>query len=184
MEIIKLSFKGSPEEFTSVEKLFRGGEANSENQCELVSKAESGANASQSLAGATVFGRDTQGKTPEDYRRLLTRLPIPRGQQQIYKALYQAGDKGLTARELEERIGRRRSELPGIMGALGRRINSTPGIGEAKKPGIALLFDIAKLNNGAGEWHYRMTAMLREALEGLNPEWLHSEIPPSKDQTL
>jgi hypothetical protein len=176
MEITKLSFTGSPDEFAAVEHLFWSERDESEQRHELVSKSEPRVRFNSPPAGATVFGRDTEGKTPEDYHRLLTRLPVPEAQQQIYKALYKAGDKGLTAGELEARIRRKRSELPGIMGALGRRVNSTPGIGVTKKPGISLLFDIAKLNNGAGEWHYKMSAMLREVLELLHPEWLQSEV--------
>ena len=39
---------------------------------------------------------DAGGPTPEDYRRLLTRSRVPRGQRQLFKALYDAGDTGLT----------------------------------------------------------------------------------------
>lgn len=104
--------------------------------------------------------------------RILTRIPIPVGQQKVYRALYDAHEHGLTGAELAQQIGRDISELSGVLGALGSRINQTEGSGLATKPGITLVFDIQKVTNN--QWHYRMLPELRSALEKLNPPWLHS----------
>ncbi len=102
---------------------------------------------------------------------VLTRIPIPGGQQKVYRALYDAHDQGLTAIELAQHIGRDVKELSGVLGALGTRINQTEGSGLAVKPGIALVFGMQKLANN--QWQYRMLPELRAALEKLNPPWLH-----------
>jgi hypothetical protein len=166
MMIEKLSFTGTPEEFAPVEHLFVTRQFSREGQ-------DSASDNGSAPSGSTAFARDIQGRTAEDYWRLLNRLPIKPGQQQVYKALYDAGETGLTVTELESITGRGKKDMPGIMGALGRRVNSTPGIGLDKKPGICLLFKITKLDNGQGDWHYTMLPELREALERLNPDWLH-----------
>lgn len=94
-------------------------------------------------------------------RRVLTRIPIPRGQLMLYKALYEAGRRGLTTTELADRILRKnRDELAGILGALGHRINGTDGI--ESECGIELLFDVDKSN---GETHYHMRPVLRHEID-------------------
>jgi CBS domain-containing protein len=114
--------------------------------------------------------------TPEDYHRLLTRIPVSRGQQQLYKALYDAGDDGLTYGELVEKMGRRdRRDLGGALGALGRRINLTPGYGQGKKPGTSMVLSWEEL--GDGKWRLRLLPEMRAALESLNPSWLHKMTP-------
>jgi hypothetical protein len=99
--------------------------------------------------------------TPVDIvRRVLTRMEIPNGQQILFAALYESGEVGLTNTELSVKLGRTRHELVGILGALGRRINNTPGTDD--DPGIGHLFDIEP---SGYEWRYRMRPALREALE-------------------
>lgn len=116
------------------------------------------------------------GPTPEDFMRLLTRIPVPRGQRQLYKALYDAGDEGRLQDELVDVMGRRdRHDLSGVMGALGRRINGTPGYGETHKPGTAMVFSFEKASDG--QWRYRLLPEMRAALEDLGPPWLHKMTP-------
>jgi len=99
-----------------------------------------------------------------DIRRMLTRISISRGQQALYKALYQASEQGLSAAELATAMGRSRSQFAGVLGALGRRINGTEGL--EGKGGIEVVLDISATDDG--DWHYRMRSILREALEAEN----------------
>ena len=72
----------------------------------------------------------------DDYIGVLTRMPVTTGQKQLYKALYDAGDEGLATHELIRVMGRRdSSDLAGVLGALGRRVNGTPGYGRSASPG-------------------------------------------------
>ncbi len=94
-------------------------------------------------------------------RRMLTRRPVPDGQRVLYRALYQAGDQGLSRSDLAVAMNRSKLQLSGVLGALGRRINRTEGL--EGKEGILIVFDASML--GDGDWHYRMRPVLREALE-------------------
>jgi hypothetical protein len=94
-------------------------------------------------------------------RRVLTRIPIPYGQRTLYKALYEAGDEGLSKSDLAATMNRSAHELAGVLGALGRRVNSTEGL--EGKGGIEAVLEVSKLEDG--DWHYRMLPVLREALE-------------------
>ena len=97
----------------------------------------------------------------DDIRHMLTRIPIMEGQRLLYKALYDADDKGLTSTDLAAALNRSRYQLAGILGALGVRINATERL--ENKGGVAIVFDISRLNNG--DYLYRMRPILRKALE-------------------
>ncbi|MHC4619375.1 MAG: CBS domain-containing protein [Planctomycetota bacterium] len=114
--------------------------------------------------------------TEQDFALVLTRRPVPRGQQQLYKALHDAGDVGLAQDELVEVMGRRdRYDLAGVMGALGRRVNNTPGYGQETGYGIGMVLTWEKLPDG--QWRYRLRPGMHRALEELNPSWLHKMTP-------
>ncbi len=113
----------------------------------------------------------TAGPAPEDFQRLLTRIPVPEGQRQLYKALYDAGAKGLTHAELIAVMGRRdMQDLAGVLGALGRRVNGTPGYGEENQPGTNMVIDWEPLPEG--KWRLRLKPEMRAVLEALSPAWL------------
>jgi hypothetical protein len=97
----------------------------------------------------------------DDVRRMLTRRRISNGQRALYEALWEAGGEGVSASRLVEVMGRSRSELAGVLGALGRRVNNTEGL--EGKGGIEAVLEVSKLEDG--DWHYRMLPVLREALE-------------------
>ena len=97
----------------------------------------------------------------DDVRRMLTRGRISDGQRALYKALWEAGHEGVSASRLVEVMGRSRSELAGVLGALGRRVNNTEGL--EGKGGIEAVLEVSKLEDG--DWHYRMLPVLRQALE-------------------
>lgn len=94
-------------------------------------------------------------------RHLLTRIRVPNGQIALYKALYDAGETGLTNTELVEIIGKTRQGLAGVLGALGNRINKTPGF--ESQGNINAVFDITPASYG--DYRYKMRPILKEALE-------------------
>jgi hypothetical protein len=114
--------------------------------------------------------------TPEDFQRILSRIPVPRGQKQLYRALYDAGAKGLIQDELVKVMGRRdRSDLAGVLGALGKRINGTSGYGQTEQPGTAMVLSVEKTHDG--QYRYRLLPAMRAALEMLDPSWLREMTP-------
>ncbi|WP_420636288.1 hypothetical protein [Candidatus Palauibacter sp.] len=59
--------------------------------------------------------------------------------------------------------------MSGVLGALGHRINGTPGYGATHEPGISMILRITKADGG---WRYRLEPVMREALEAHAPSWL------------
>ena len=113
--------------------------------------------------------------TPADYHLLLTRIPVSRGQQQLYKALYDADDQSLTHAKLITTMGRRdMRDLSGVLGALGRRVNGTPGYAKTHRPATDMVLDWEQID---GLWHMRLKPEMRRALEELNPGWLYKMTP-------
>ncbi|WP_419940329.1 hypothetical protein [Candidatus Palauibacter sp.] len=114
--------------------------------------------------------------TIDDCLELLTRIPVPRGQIQLYQALLSAGSKGATTQELVSAMGRRdEKDLTGVLGALGHRVNGTPGYGATRKPGILMILQIDEAEEG---WLYRLKPVMREALEAHSPSWLPNTADP------
>jgi hypothetical protein len=103
-------------------------------------------------------------------RRVLRRMEIPFGQRDLYRALYQAGEAGLTRDELAQAMGRAPDKIDGVLGALGRRINGTPRPDMSSSPGITAFLDVQA---GDGGWRYRLLPVLRRVLEqeGLIEAW-------------
>ena len=99
--------------------------------------------------------------TVHDIRRMLTRISIPKGQQELYEVLYEAGEQGLSADELSAAINRTKSQLAGVLGALGRRINRTEEL--KGKGGMEIVLAVSA--TAEGSWQYRMRPVLRKALE-------------------
>lgn len=114
-------------------------------------------------------GRPPRPITAELCLELLTRIDVPPGQQQLYRALLKAGDRGLETDELIQEMGRRDADdLHGVLGALGNRLNRTPGFdGE---PGIGAILDVSEGERGG--WRYRLKPVMEDALQRLAPKWL------------
>ena len=107
----------------------------------------------------------------EDFKRLLTRIPVPYGQQQLYRALYFAEGNMLMLDELTDVVGNGNgNRFGGIMGALGVRVNGTPGYGQEQKPGTKMIGKYEKLDGN--RWRFTMHSKLNEVLKELNPDWL------------
>jgi hypothetical protein len=113
--------------------------------------------------------------THDDYMRIFTRRPVPRGQKQLFKALYDAHETGLTNDELVRVMGRRdRQDLAGVLGALGRRINGTPGY--SYKTGLGTRMLLTANAAPGNQWRYFLKPETRQILEELNPPWLHEMV--------
>ena len=145
MELSKLNFVGTAEEFAAVEHLFMTGrlentelEATEEHNGSLVGEGK---------------GRD------EIIRDVIRRRPVPPGQRGLYEVLDKAGDQGLLKPELAEAMGRSERELTGVLGALGKRIFGTKGTDDQ---GILLFLEISAAD---GTWRYRLRPEARAVLE-------------------
>jgi hypothetical protein len=107
----------------------------------------------------------------EVIKRILERSPrLAQGQAILFKALYQAGNKGLSYEDIALHIDKTTEQLAGVLGALGRRINNTPGI--EGKPGITYLFEyVGEVNDKPGAWGWRMRYELKQAIKNGNYSW-------------
>jgi predicted transcriptional regulator len=121
--------------------------------------------------GRTILPESHQVEpTREDYLRFLTRRNVPDGQRQLYRALFQAGGRGLNRDELVEAMGRRdRYDLAGVFGAIGNRVNNTPGYGKTYRPGLDMVLIRHRTMDGE-----RLTLAdgLLTVLKDLHPDWL------------
>jgi hypothetical protein len=152
MQVSRLTFVGTVEEFAAVSYLF-------EEEHRIATRGPRPRNVAE----------QPPVSEQELIRRVLARMPVPPGQQALYRALYRAGDAGLGASELAAAIRRTEPELAGVLGALGRRINRTPGINRDNPPGVGLIFGVVQKD---GQWHYTMKDELREVLKTQQPTWL------------
>ncbi|MCC7448164.1 MAG: hypothetical protein IT324_12165 [Anaerolineae bacterium] len=97
----------------------------------------------------------------EDVRHMLRRRPIPEAQSIFYQTVYKAGDKGATLADIAAQLNMSKTQVAGVLGALGVRINGTNGL--ENKGGLQIIVDISRLNSG--EYLYRLKPILRKALE-------------------
>ena len=116
MKVSKFEFEGTSEEFRSVASLF-----GDKSLPDLSSQSKNASNQEEN------FVMDPK----EAIRRMLKRRPVPKGQKDIYKAL---ANGEVRSENMAKIIGRTASEYAGVMGALGRRINSTEEIHLAGLP--------------------------------------------------
>ncbi len=117
-----------------------------------------------------------QERTVDQIRRIISRKPIPPGQITLYKVLYEAYPGSISHTELAHQIRADDTKsLTGVIGALGNRVNQTPGL-EQDKPGVPYL--IEKLE-GEG-LVYRMSQEMHDAIRAI-PE-LHAEFNLTADE--
>jgi hypothetical protein len=113
-------------------------------------------------AASAPMERSVAADTSLLVRRVLTRLPVPSGQMQLYRALAAHQGEYLTRSRLASLMQRTPSELDGVLGALGLRVNGTEEV--TGNPGIGLLLDYVPKSQSGGEWTYRMKPELLEVL--------------------
>lgn len=97
--------------------------------------------------------------------------PIPPGQKVLYKALYTAGNNGLTIPQLAVAMERTESQIYGALGALGRQINNTQGV--EGTPGINYILEYFN-NVGPGadsSRGWRIRPEMRQALKTGGYSW-------------
>ena len=95
-------------------------------------------------------------------RRLLTRAPIADSQLRLYQELYKAGDRGMSNKELSQALSITSYQFAGVLGALGKRVEGTPGSKHFGGIGINLLFEIEHVRD---RWEYRLRPVFRTVLE-------------------
>jgi hypothetical protein len=115
-----------------------------------------------------------------DYTAVVLRIPVPWGQATLFSALFEAGDAGRTRRELIQVMGRKDlRDLGGVIGALGNRVNRTPGYGAQFKPGTEMLF---RYRWQSGDLNLALRPAFREVLTELDPPWLTSRPSTDRDE--
>jgi hypothetical protein len=119
--------------------------------------------------------KNTNVKRPtnEIIRRIIERNPpTQQSQKDLYKAFFDAGDKGLKISQIATALGITREQVYGVLGALGRRINNTKGV--EGKPGILLLFEIKRYdtNEDSDNWGWALRTEVRSCLAKTNYVWL------------
>ncbi|MFM7379344.1 MAG: hypothetical protein ACKO1O_14645 [Erythrobacter sp.] len=88
----------------------------------------------------------------------LTRLQLAPKIQGVMKALYEADDKWVSARELQRLIDYTPSQFAGLMGAFGRRLTNTPGFVEGTS------FFEWRWDDGSSCYFYRLLPATRNAV--------------------
>ncbi len=111
--------------------------------------------------------------TNEIIRRIIDRdPPTQQSQKDLYKALFNAGNKGLKISQIATALGITKEQVYGVLGALGRRINNTQSV--EGKPGILLLFEIKRYdtNEDSDNWGWALRTEVRSCLAKTNYVWL------------
>ena len=99
--------------------------------------------------------------TVDDIRYMLRQKPIRPNHLALFRILYQAGPEGVSARKLAETMKMTPSQLSGVLGSLGVRINRTEGLDD--KGGVLVITNIEEQSDG--EWIYTIRPLFRDALE-------------------
>jgi hypothetical protein len=120
--------------------------------------------------------KNTKVKRPtnEIIRRIIERdPPTQQSQKDLYKALFEAGDKGLKISQIATALGMNKEQVYGVLGALGRRINTTKGV--EGKPGILLFFEFKRYdkNEDSDNWGWALRAEVRSCFATTYYAWLN-----------
>lgn len=99
--------------------------------------------------------------TVDDIRYVLKQKPIRPNHLVLLRTLCQAGVDGISAKKLAEAMKMTPSQLSGVLGSLGSRINHTEGLED--KGGILVVTNIEEQSDG--EWLYTIRPILQRALE-------------------
>jgi len=104
-------------------------------------------------------------------KRVLERTPkLSSGPKCLFKVLYQAGNSGLKFDDIASAMDRTPSQLSGVLGALGRRINNTLGI--EGRPGVTYILEIVReIDGNPDSWGWRMRYGFRQVLKKSDYPW-------------
>jgi hypothetical protein len=114
--------------------------------------------------------------TKEIIRRIIERNPATQqSQKDLYRALFDAGDKGLKISQIATALGMSKEQAYGVLGALGRRINTTTGV--EGKPGILLLFELKRYdtNEDSDNWGWALRPEVRSCFATSSFAWLRGD---------
>jgi len=99
--------------------------------------------------------------TVDDIRYMLKQKPLRPNHLALLRILYKAGTDGVNTKKLAEAMKMTPSQLSGVLGSLGVRINHTEGLEE--KGGVLVITNIEEQSDG--EWIYTIRPILQKALE-------------------
>lgn len=107
----------------------------------------------------------------EVIKRILERSPeISPGPIDLFHVLYKAGNRGLKYDDIARQMGRNETQLRGVLGALGKRINNTSGV--VGTPGVNYLLEIVREIDGDPEaWGWSMRYELRQIIKNSKYPW-------------
>lgn len=128
---------------------------------------------SEEVGSPNVIDNQT-GDNIQTIQRILERSPsIPRGQIDLYRVLYLAGEAGLKMEDIAVQMGRTRREFSGVLGALGRRINHTAGV--EGDPGVNYLLRwVTDVNGEIGTYGWSLSDKLRQVIKN-NTYWWNKD---------
>lgn len=123
------------------------------------------------VAGADSGSQQQIQPNSKVIRRILERSPsLAFGPQDLFRVLYKAGNNGLKYEDIADQMGRTSSQLSGVLGALGKRINNTTGV--EGKPGVTYLLQIVRAIDGdPGAWGWSMRHELMQVIRDGNYAW-------------
>lgn len=173
MNLTKIVFIGSTDEYTAVRHIFEEQSASA-----AVDDHSSAGDARTSAINGHAANHQPGSETSEydDIVAVLRHVTLSPQQEQLLNELYNRGDDYISRNELAATLRLTLAQFNGFTGTLGRRIKGTPGVGfdMRRSSPLSLLIDTRVIQ---GELHYRLQPEARRALadEGL--------VPPSTDDT-
>lgn len=114
---------------------------------------------------AQAGGIDDSARLVQFLRNVLRRTGLAGNHRQLLAALYEAGDQGLLRTQIAERLGLKELQVSGVLGSLGRRIQGTPGVERAGRPGRSGTGHMMDFDRVNGIWRYRLIPEARQAIE-------------------
>jgi predicted transcriptional regulator with HTH domain len=151
VQLAKLTFLGTSEEYAAVRHLF-------EDQPDSTSTRQNAAPSPRRRAGSKA----------EDILRVLRRAPLLPRHAQLLQLLYNKDEAYTSRSALANEMQLTPDQINGVLGSLGRRIGGTAELSfdKTERSPLNLFLDMTQ---ESGEWHYRLQPEVRAALknEGL-----------------
>lgn len=144
MRIGDYEFEGSPEELLALKRQLES----SDDKAMRVG-----------AAGPSEDEHDPEYVSEKVAHLVIVRRPLSREQRILLTTLYEAGKKWTPASELQDQLNYNTSKFAGLMGAFGRRLAYTRGVGRYES------FFEQRWDDAAGCNFYRLPPSVRAALE-------------------